>query len=143
LEFSIKVAQPGRAKTGCAVVGIFDARKLSKAAASIDAAAKGSLSALLRRGDMQGKSGSTLLVHNIAGIAAERILLVGLGPEEEFGPRQYREAIAAAMRALNLTGAKQAEIHLSELAVGDRDVRWRVQQAVPIRADEKPSRKDR
>jgi leucyl aminopeptidase len=148
LQFSIKAVQPGRTKSGCAVVGVFESRKLSSPAARVDEAAQGYLAAIVQRGDMEGKSGSTLLLHNVPGVAAERVLLVGLGKEAEFGARQYREAIAAAMRALNGTGARNAELHLNALEVNGYDTAWRARQAVTIaretlyRFDAMKSRKD-
>ena len=132
MEFSIKNVQPGRTKTDCTVVGIFEPRKLSEPASQLDKQAKGSLAALLRRGDMEGKGGSTLLLHDVPGVNAQRVLLVGLGPQREFGARQYREAVTAAMRTLTTTGAKQAEFHLTELEVDQRTVQWRAQQAVTV-----------
>jgi leucyl aminopeptidase len=132
VEFSIKHAQPGRSKTGCAIVGVFDSRKLSTSAAALDEAAQGHLSKIVRRGDMEGKAGSTLLLHNIPGVSCERVLLVGLGREAEFGVKQYREAVAASVRALNATGAADAELHLASLEVDGRDAAWRAQQAVTI-----------
>ena len=132
MEFSIKSVQPGRTKTGCVVVGVFEPRKLSTPAAQLDEAAKGHIAAIVRRGDMEGKSGSTLLLHGVPGVASERVLLVGLGRKADLGARQYREAIAAGMRALNATGAKGAELHLTALEVAGRDVAWRVRQAVTI-----------
>jgi leucyl aminopeptidase len=140
--------QPGRTKSGCAVVGVFESRKLAGASAQLDEATQGALSNIVKRGDVDGKSGTTLMLHNLAGIAAERVLLVGLGRETDFGQRQYREAIAAAMRALNASGAKDAELHLTALALDGLDVQWRVQQAVAVaqetlyRFDQMKSRKD-
>jgi leucyl aminopeptidase len=148
LEFSIKAAQPGRAKTGCAVVGVFESRKLSAPAARLDEAAQGYVAAIVQRGDMEGKSGSALLLHNVPGVAAERVLLVGLGKESEFGARQYREAIAVAIRALNGTGARNAELHLTALEVNGYDAAWRARQAATVaretlyRFDAMKSRKD-
>jgi leucyl aminopeptidase len=148
LEFSIKSLQPGRTRSGCAVVGVFESRKLTGASAQLDEATQGALSSIVKRGDSDGKSGTTLMLHNLAGIAAERVLLVGLGREAEFGQRQYREAIAAAMRALNSSGAKDAEFHLTALAPDGLDAQWRVQQAVAVaqetlyRFDQMKSRKD-
>ncbi|HEV7392549.1 MAG TPA: M17 family peptidase N-terminal domain-containing protein, partial [Burkholderiales bacterium] len=113
MQFSIKAVQPGRAKTGCAVVGVFESRKLSLPASRIDEVAQGYLAAIVRRGDMGGKSGSTLLLHNVPGVASERVLLVGLGKESDFGARAYREAIAAAVRTLNGTGTRDVELHLT------------------------------
>src|SRR5688500_5572387 len=64
LQFSIKNVQPGRTGTGCVAVGVFDSRKLSAAAAMLDRSARGALTAVLQRGDIEGKSGSTLLLHD-------------------------------------------------------------------------------
>ena len=86
LEFSIKSVQPGRSKTGCAVVGIFESRKLSEPALQLDALASRYVSGIVRR-DMQGRLGTTLLLHNVPRAECERVLLVGLGPEVEFGAR--------------------------------------------------------
>jgi leucyl aminopeptidase len=132
LEFSIKAVQPGRTKTGCAVVGVFESRKLSLPASRIDEAAQGYLAAIVRRGDMGGKSGSTLLLHNVPGLASERVLLVGLGKESDFGARAYREAIAAAVRTLNGTGTRDVELHLTALEVKGHDAAWRARQALII-----------
>ncbi|MDO8313266.1 MAG: M17 family peptidase N-terminal domain-containing protein, partial [Sideroxyarcus sp.] len=75
MEFSIKQGNPDSVKSGCVVVGVFDGGKLSSAAQALDKAAKHALSDLIARGDMNGKSASTLLLHKLPGVAAERVLL--------------------------------------------------------------------
>ena len=132
MEFSIKSGAPQTGAKGCLVVGVYEPRKLSAAAAGIDRAAKGYLSRVVRHGDMQGKPGTTLLMHSVPGVAAERVLLVGLGRERDFLEKRYREAVAAAVRALNATGAEEATLHLTELAVGRRDSAWKVAHAVTV-----------
>jgi len=132
VEFSIKRTSSVQIRSDCAVVGVFEPRKLSAAAATLDRAAKGYLETIVRRGDMDGKAGSTLLLHNVPGVACDRILLVGLGRESEFRDKRYREAIASAMRVLGTTGATEATLHLTELAVPRRDGRWRIAQAVAV-----------
>jgi len=132
VEFSIKSGAPQSGRNGCLVVGVFEPRKLSGAAAGLDRAAKGYLTGVLRRGDMEGKPGTALLLHNVPNVAADRVLLVGLGRETGFGDKQYRDAVAAAIRALNGSGAEEASLHLTELAVGRRDPAWKVAQAVTV-----------
>ena len=83
MEISIKSGNPEKQDGACVVVGIFEQRKPSLAAEQIDKAAKGYLSDILRRGDMDGKQGSTLILHNVPGMSCERVLLVGLGKENE------------------------------------------------------------
>ncbi|MBI4193799.1 MAG: leucyl aminopeptidase [Betaproteobacteria bacterium] len=132
MEFSIKSISPGQTRSGCAVVGVFESRKFSPAAAALDRATKGYLSTITGRGDMDGKLGTTLLLHSVPKIASDRVLLVGLGSEAEFRDRQYREAIAAAIKTLNTTGAAEATLHLTELGSVKRDIKWRVAHAVAV-----------
>lgn len=148
MEFSIKSSSPEKARCGCIAVGVFDSRKLTAPAQSLDKASAGHLSGILRRGDMDGKPGTTLLVHGTPGIAAERVLLVGLGKEGEFGDKAYRDAIAAAVKALKNTGSKDVLVTLSELSAASRNTAWRVRQGVLAahdvlyRADQLKSKKD-
>ncbi|MDK9724757.1 MAG: leucyl aminopeptidase [Sterolibacteriaceae bacterium MAG5] len=148
MEFSIKSGSPEKQRSACVVVGVFEPRKLSVPAEVIDSAARGHLSDLLRRGDMEGKAGSTLLLHNVPGTEADRILLVGLGKEKEFREKEYRAAVATAVRTLNETGGFDGTIYLTELSVKKRDVAWRVRQAAMValetlyRFDQMKSKKD-
>ncbi|GBG13554.1 leucyl aminopeptidase [Novimethylophilus kurashikiensis] len=135
MEFSIKNGNPEKQRNACVIVGVFEHRKLSDAAGAIDRAADGYLSSLLRRGDMDGKLGSTLLVHNVPGTLCERVLLVGCGKEREFNDRAYRQAVLASVKALDGTGASDAASFLAELTVRRRDLGWRVEQMVEITSD--------
>ncbi len=129
MEFSIKTVAPGQTKSGCAVVGVYESRQLSSAAAALDRAAKGYLASVVKR-DMEGKAGTTLLLHGVPHVSCERVLLVGLGKQEEFRERQYRDAVAGAVRALAQTSVSDAELHLASLQVAGRDFAWHVTQAV-------------
>ena len=135
MEFSIKSGSPEKQRTACVVVGVFQPRKLTLAGELLDKAARGYLSELLRRGDMEGKSGSVLLLHKIPGILAERVLLVGLGKEKEFGEKAYRDAVALAVKTLNETGSFDGTVFLTEVPLRKRDVAWRVRQAAIVARD--------
>ena len=132
MEFSIKAGSPDRQKTGCIVVGIYEGRKLSASAQALDSASRKYLSEVLKRGDHEGKAGSTLLLQKIPHVAADRVLLVGLGREREFGEAAFRGAIGATARALKGTGAVDAWISLTDLDVKRRDSGWKVEQAVML-----------
>ena len=130
LEFSIKSGSPEKQRTACVVVGVFENRKLSAPAIDIDRASNGYLSEILRGGDMEGKAGSTLLLHKLPHILADRVMLIGLGKERDFHEKAYREAIACAVKTLRDTGSMEAAITLSEIPVKKRDVTWNIEQAV-------------
>ncbi len=149
MEFSIKSGSPEKQRSACVVVGIFEPRKLTLAAELLDNAAHNHLSDIIRRGDMEGKAGSTLLLHNVPGTLCDRVLLVGLGKEKEFGDKAYCEAIHSAVRTLNETGAFDGTVFLTETSVRKRSSAWRVRQATLVaqetvyRFDQFKSKKDK
>lgn len=135
MEFSIKNGNPEKQRNACVIAGVFEMRKLSAAAAAIDRASNGYLASILRRGDMNGKLGSTLLLHNVPGTMCDRVLLVGLGKEREFHEAAYRKAVAASVKALDDHGANDAASYLVELPVKKRDVGWKVEHMVEVTMD--------
>jgi len=81
---------------------------------------------------MEGKLGATLLLHNVRGTLADRVLLVGLGKERDFRDREFRSAIRSAVKLLNETGSYEAVLYLTEEKVKRREVVWRVEHAVVV-----------
>jgi leucyl aminopeptidase len=132
MEFGVKSGSPEKQRVACVVVGVFEHRRLSLAAEILDQAADGFIADILRRGDMDGKPGSTLLLHHVPGVLAERVLLVGLGKEREFREKQYRDSVRQAVGALAGLGVGEAHVYLSELPVRKRDLAWNIEQAVVV-----------
>lgn len=129
MEFSIKSGSPEKQRSGCVVVGVYEPGKLSVTAKVLDKAVRQFLGETLRRGDMTGKAGSTLMLQKLPGAETERILLVGLGKEEDFDDKKYHSAIAAAIKHLSGTGAIDGTLYLTELDVKKRDAAWKIRQA--------------
>ena len=130
MEFNIKSGHPEKQRTACVVVGVYEPRRLSDVAKRIDDVSGGYLSSILRRGDLEGKIGQTLLLHNVPNTLSDRILLVGCGRERELGDTQYRKVITEAIRTLHETGSMEAVCYLTELNVRGRDTAWRIRHAV-------------
>jgi leucyl aminopeptidase len=128
MEFSIKSLSPESVKIGCVVLGIHSNQELTPAAKRVDQAARGALRKAL--GDLSGKTGSTLLLRGLPGVAAERVLLVGLGERKDFSEAGFRDAVRAAANVLRELGAKDAALFLVDLKVAARAVSWNVRQAV-------------
>ena len=132
MEFIVKSGTPEKQRTGCIVVGVFESRKLSAVAHQIDEVSGGAIGAILRRGDLEGKAGQTLLLHNIPNLPSERVLLVGCGKEKEFNESRYRDATARAVTTLKNTGTTEITSYLTEIDVKGRDIAWKVRQAVEV-----------
>ncbi|WP_435101538.1 leucyl aminopeptidase [Arhodomonas sp. AD133] len=148
MEYSVKSGNPEKQRSACVVVGVFESRRLSSAAARIDEASGGFLTQLGRRGDMEGRLGQTLMLTNVPDTLCDRVLLVGCGREREFDDGAYRQAVAAMTNALHDSGAVEAVSYLPDLPVKARDNIWRVREAVQTvdstlyRFDRLKSRKD-
>ncbi|MEE8343079.1 MAG: leucyl aminopeptidase [Gammaproteobacteria bacterium] len=135
MEFHVKSGNPEKQRTACVVVGVFEARRLSADAARLDEATDGLLSLLVRRGDIDGKPGQSLLLHHAPGALCERVLLLGCGREREFNDQRYFRAVAKAASILDESGATEAVSYLPDLNVKGRDIYWKVRQCVQITED--------
>ncbi|MDN5880731.1 MAG: leucyl aminopeptidase [Nitrosospira sp.] len=132
MKFSIKSGNPEKQRSACVVVGVFEPRKLTDAAQAMDNVTNGYIGGILRRGDMDGRAGSTLVLHNMPDALCERVLLVGLGKEREFNDKAYGDAVRAAFKALQKTGATDAALFLTDVPLKQRDAAWKVSQTVIV-----------
>jgi leucyl aminopeptidase len=130
MEFSIRTLSPETAKTGCVVLGVYTDRELTAPARRVDQKSKGALRAA--HADLSGRLGSTLLLRALPGVAAERVLLVGLGARKEFAEAAFRDAVRAAATALRELGAKDTALFLVDLKVAERTLSWNVRHAVLV-----------
>src|SRR5215472_11270610 len=135
IDINLEASSPEKIRTGVVVVGAFADGPLPPAALKIDEASKGKLSSVIKRGDLDEKAGSSLLLHDLPGIEAERVLLVSLGKRSDFGDKAFRDAISSAARTLAGGVAREAALALVDVEVPDRSAAWRVQTASCLIAD--------
>ncbi|MDM3867630.1 leucyl aminopeptidase [Proteus faecis] len=135
MEFNVKSGSPEKQRSACIIVGVFEPRRLSPIAEQLDKISDGYISALLRRGELEGKVGQSLLLHHVPNILSERVLLIGCGKERELDERQYKQIIQKTINTLNETGSMEAVCFLTELHVKGRNNYWKVRQAVETAKD--------
>ncbi|MBE2898565.1 leucyl aminopeptidase [Pasteurellaceae bacterium 20609_3] len=114
----------------CLVLGAYQDAALCECAQQIDDTLQGKLSALIDNGDFEAKCGQTVMLYDVAGIAAQRVLLVGAGKRDKLDARQYQKIWAAVFTALKSSGAETALCCLHQLDVRERDTYWKVRFAV-------------
>ena len=120
MEYFVKSTAPEATKTATLVVSIAEGRKLSNNAKLVDLACGGALSTALKRGDIDGKLGQTLLLHSLPQLKAERVLLVGSG-KAELSDKQLRRLISSAHATLKNLGGSDALFALDDLKVKGRN----------------------
>jgi leucyl aminopeptidase len=128
MEFSLKHTSPESAHSACQIITVTQARKLSSSGLRVDKASIGLLGSILKRGDMEGKVGQTLLLPAVPGLAVQRVLLVGCGKENEMNERSFARIVNSIATALTASGARDAELYPADIPLKGRDLAWKIRQ---------------
>ena len=129
MEFSCKLGAADQIRSACLVVGVFEKNHLTALGNSLDEALGGQIRKILKRQDFAGEVGQTQMLYEPRDCTAARILLVGLGKEKEFSPRQFGLALLPALQQLDRSGAADCLILLPNEADDDSTYRL-VREAV-------------
>jgi len=130
MEFITQTAtSPHQVKTAALAVGIHTDGVLSDAAQALDRASSGAISAVVKS-EFSGKPGRTLVLRQLAGVAAPRIVLVGLGKAADYGLAQLASAEAAFAKWCVEANVTDAASTLAGVAVADTGLRARARTAV-------------
>jgi len=135
MEFLVKSVRPETLKTATLVIAVGEGRKLGATAKAVDEATGGAIANLLKRGDLAGKVGQTLLLQDLPNLKAERVLLVGAGKERELSDRAYRKLVSAVLGNLKNLGGADAVLALGDLAVKGRNAHGKARLQVETLAD--------
>jgi leucyl aminopeptidase len=135
MQFSVKSGDLVGQRTACMILGVFEKGKLSGPAQAADKASGGAIAEILRKGDLDGETGRTLILYGVAGLRCERVLLVGCGKRKEFNRQAYGKAVAAAVALLDENRTTEALCTLPELVPEGLDVYHSVRDAVTTAAD--------
>lgn len=129
MECVIKAAsQPETLRSQCLVLPIFSGGKLSKAASAINKITGGSVQALVKRGDIEGKLGQALLIPAVEQIKADRVLLLGCGNGKQLKEGDFLKLADHLFRQLRASKVKDATALFDELSVTGRDQAWITRQ---------------
>ena len=129
MEFVLKHNTAEKARSACQIITVTQPRKLSASGLRVDKANKGMLSAILKRGDMDGTAGQTLLLPSTGINGVQRVLLVGCGKESEMNERSFDRVINAIASTLASSGARDAEFYPADIPLKGRDLAWKVRQS--------------
>jgi len=104
-------------KVDCVIVGVFEGGALTPAARDIDRASRGALSKLVDRGDLTGRAGESLMLPDLRGVRAPRVLVVGQG--KNLTRASWRKAAAAALAGVAKSRSRSAALALERPARRD------------------------
>ena len=122
MKYTITTGDCADISTDCLVVGVYAGSKLTPSAIAVDQASGGLLKRLVKRGDIEGTSGHTLLVPCEDALRTPRLLVVGLGDANQLDADEFLAVVRSAATALQRTGATNAAVTLAEAKVKQRNL---------------------
>lgn len=137
MNFTISGKAPIKQVADCIIAGVFEGGRLSPTANAIDVASGKYLSRILKRGDIDGAIGETLLIHDIPQVRAGRTLLVGCGRRQALSAMDYRKILECSLNKLKTSSVGKVIfcLHELDLEVKDtvaKDAYWKTRYLVEI-----------
>ena len=115
MDLTFDFRSPVKIDTPALATYIFEKdNRMEGALAEMDQAAGGRLKRLAESGELTGKALEMTLVHELPGLAASRLLLVGAGKPEKFDGAMLRRVAAAALRWLRAKSVTRMTFLLRE-----------------------------
>lgn len=126
MHYQVSSQTANTVAAGCIVVTLDASGKFSDAGNALNKASNGFLSARFAAQDIQGKLGQTLLLPGVAGIAAERVLLVGSGKDSLNSVALLKILNAIAGQCAKLDGT--IALAINNLATASLSEAWLAEQ---------------
>lgn len=107
---------PNQEKSDCLILGIFEDNSLTPIGKTMNKATNQYLSKFLKADNFKGEQGKTTLLHHIPGLAADKLLLVGLGDKSKLTSLAFSKIIKSAFKAIKNLSIKSVTCYLNEIA---------------------------
>jgi len=109
MKINVETTDITKAATPALVVNLFSGvKKPGGATGAIDQALEGAISHLIEDGEIKGKQGELTLLHTMGRIGPARVLVAGLGKQEDFDADVARRVSSEALRFLSRRGICEA-----------------------------------
>ncbi|MDX1557154.1 MAG: M17 family peptidase N-terminal domain-containing protein, partial [Xanthomonadales bacterium] len=128
MKLSLSSSSVAEATTACLVIAVTEDGPFSPSAEAVDQASGGTLSRLVKSRDVSTSLGKTTMLHGLTGLAAERVLTIGLGKAAKLDRARWDRACLAAGKALRDHPITECHVFAHDLDIEGTDPRWRLRQ---------------
>ena len=105
MEINIIVGDIDKIEADAIVVNFFEGmEQLDGDIATIDKALDGTISQLIRHGEIKGKLNEVTIIHSLSKLPAARVVIAGLGKQQALSQDRVREVVAGTCRFLRQKG---------------------------------------
>ena len=135
MNFATHTGAIEKKRIPCLIAGVYEKNKLTESAEHIDGLSDGLVRKILKQEDFKGQPGDLLLLHQVPGCKADRLLLVGLGKKTDLTAKKYCKALSAAAKKIADSPVKQVLSTLLEVPVENHDCGWKARQTALLFQD--------
>lgn len=136
----------GQVAVDAVILFVTDTLHLSKDGKLIDLRLNHFLSQLMDSGEITGRAEECMVIHTWGKIAAQKVIVVGLGNEKKWNPQRFRQCVAIGARKAQQSGVKELAISVPEFLekrFGSTDLVQAVVEGVELGCYELPSYKQK
>ncbi|MDG2091424.1 MAG: leucyl aminopeptidase [Gammaproteobacteria bacterium] len=132
MQFSTKTTALSNTPTSCLILGVYLNGNMPEETAAVDKASGKAISKLLKAGDISGKAMQAVLMQNVAGIKAKRVLLLGCGKKSDFSLKKFTEILRLSVMQLNRYSLEDAVLGLATLPMDKASMERKANQVAKV-----------
>ena len=122
MEIKVQAADISQHPARAIVVNLFEGvKRPGGATGAVDKALGGAISQLIKEGEIKGKLSELTLIHTLGRLPSPRVLVAGLGKQQEFRLDKVRDVTGTALRYLRRLGVKTVATVVQGAGVGGLD----------------------
>ncbi len=91
-------------KSGTLVISVFENRQYSNATVLLDKMSNGKIAQIIEQEDFTGKAGQNILLYNMEGLVAKRVLIMGCGAKKTFLGKNLASRVKQVLAILDKKG---------------------------------------
>ncbi|MGD0205363.1 MAG: M17 family peptidase N-terminal domain-containing protein, partial [Dehalococcoidia bacterium] len=119
MEIKVEVGDISQHPARAIVLNLFEGvKRPGGATGAVDKALGGAISQLIEEGEVKGKLNELTLIHTLGRLPSPRVLVVGLGKQQEFKLDRVRDVTATALRHLRRLGVRTVATIVHGAGVG-------------------------
>lgn len=128
MQLSLSSTPVTKVESACVVIAATEDGPLSPSASEIDQAGEGRLARMLESRDINTSLGKSTMLHGYPGIAADRLLVIGLGKAEKLDRARWDRACLAAGKTLRDHPVTECHVFAHDLEFNGVEAGWRLRQ---------------
>jgi len=115
MKYSVSTTAIERISTDCLVIPVWSTSPFGETVTILDKSCNRTISKMLADGELKGQAGTTLMLRNLSGIRAKRVLLAACGDKKKFTAKTCSRVLAAVFGSIKSLPIESVTLQLGEL----------------------------